>query len=293
MVSPQTPRRIRSGLIPTPRGADRTLAKGFTLIDLTVSIGVLGVLLALFLPAVQRAREAARRLQCKNNLKQLGIGLHVYHDTHRCFPPGSLNSWSWIAQMLPEMEQANTQRQLNFRLDLQQTILEGNNVALTDTLVPFLMCPSDPNSQSIFVSPQLNDQRFAHTNYLGTQSDPDANAAGMFAIETFLRLRDVVDGTSQTLFVGERGIDFKPGTKGEFGWWIIGAPLESFMTVADGMQPGPSADLDSVKHWWSYHDGGLSFLFVDGSVRFLNDAMDPQTFVSLGSRNGGEIVRQE
>jgi type II secretory pathway pseudopilin PulG len=293
MVYLQIPGRIRSCQNSTRRGAGGTRANGFTLIDLAVTIGVMAVVIALLLPAVQRAREAARRLQCKNNLRQLGIGLHLYHDAHRTFPAGSLNSWSWITQMLPEMEQANAQRQLNFRMDLEQSILAGTNVASADVLVPFLMCPSDPNSQSIFVSPQFLDQRFAHTNYLGTQSGPDTNAAGMFGIQTFVRLRDVVDGTSQTLFVGERGIDFKPGTKGEFGWWVLGAPLETFMTVTDGMQQGPSTDLDSVKRWWSYHDGCLSFLFVDGSVRFLNESMDPQVFAGLGSRNGGESVQPE
>jgi prepilin-type processing-associated H-X9-DG protein len=293
MVSSQTAARIRSGLNLTQPGTSRGRANGFTLIDLAVTIGVLAVIIALLLPAVQRARDAARRLQCKNNLRQLGVGLHLYHDAHRTFPAGSLNSWSWIAQMMPEMEQASMQRELNFRLDLEQSILTGSNVACADVLVPFLLCPSDPNSQSIYVSPQFHDQRFAHTNYLGTLSDPDANATGMFGIETFVRLRDVVDGTSQTLFVGERGIDFQPNTKGEFGWWTLGAPLETFMTVTDGMQQGPSTDLDSVKRWWSYHDGGLSFLFVDGSVRFLNDTMDPRIFASLGSRNGGESVQSE
>jgi Tfp pilus assembly protein PilE len=293
MVSPQTAARIRFGLNPTQIRTGRGRANGFTLIDLAVTIGVLAVIIALLLPAVQRARESARRLQCKNNLRQLGVGLHLYHDAHRTFPAGSLNGWSWIAQMLPEMEQANGQRQLNFRMDLEQSILAGNNVALADTLVPFLMCPTDPNSPSLFVSPQFLNQQFAHTNYLGTQSDPNTNSTGMFGIETFIRLRDVVDGTSQTLFVGERGIDFKPSTKGEFGWWILGAPLESFMTVTDGLQQGPSSDLDSVKRWWSYHDGCLSFLFVDGSVRFLNESMDPQIFAALGSRNGGEMVQPE
>ena len=289
MVDPQIAGPIRSGLNPTRREAGGTRAHGFALIDLAVTIGVMAVVIALLLPAVQRAREAARRLQCKNNLRQLGIGLHLYHDAHRTFPAGSLNGWSWIAQVLPEMEQADLQRQLDLRLD---PISAGAPVARTDTLVPFLMCPTDPNSRSVFVSPQL-DQRFAHTNYLGTQSDPTTNATGMFGIETIIRLRDVVDGTSQTLFVGERGIDFKPGTNGQFGWWVLGAPLETFMTVSDGLQQGPSADLDSVKRWWSYHDGSLSFLFVDGSVRFLNETMDPQTFAALGSRNGGEIVRQD
>ena len=289
MIDSQSPGPIRSGLSSIRRAAGGTRASGFTLIELAVTIGVLAVLIALLLPAVQRAREAARRLQCKNNLRQLGAGLHLYHDAHRMFPAGSLNGWSWIAQMLPEMEQADLQRQLDLRLD---PISPGAPVSRTDTLVSFLMCPTDPNSQSVFVSPQL-DQRFAHTNYLGTQSDPTTNATGMFGIETFVRLRDVVDGTSQTLFVGERGIDFKPGTNGQFGWWVLGAPLETFMTVSDGLQQGPSADLDSVKRWWSYHDGSLSFLFVDGSVRFLNETMDPQTFAALGSRNGGEMVRQD
>ena len=290
MVFPQ--KQDRSGSKPVLPLRPQTRRRAFTLIDLVVTISLVAVVVALLLPAVQR-RVSARRLQCKNNLRQLGIGLHLYHDANRTFPAGSLNAWSWIAQMLPEMEQANTGQRLNFSLDLEQSILAGANVTNTDSLVPFLICPSDPYGESIYVSPEFMDKHFAHTGYLGTQSDPETNASGMFGIHTFLGLRDVVDGTSQTLFVGERGVDHRPSATGEFGWWILGAPLETFMTVADGMQQGPSGDLDAVKRWWSYHDGGLSFLFVDGSVRFLNDTMDAQTFSSLGSRNGGEIVRQQ
>ena len=126
--------------------------------------------------------------------------------------------------MLPEMEQANTGQRLNFSLDLEQSILAGANVTNTDSLVPFLICPSDPYGESIYVSPEFMDKHFAHTGYLGTQSDPETNASGMFGIHTFLGLRDVVDGTSQTLFVGERGVDHRPSATGEFGWWILGAP---------------------------------------------------------------------
>jgi prepilin-type N-terminal cleavage/methylation domain-containing protein len=265
--------------------------RGFTLLELIIAISVIALIMGLLLPAVQSARAAARLAQCKNNLKQLGLALNVYHDSNRCFPAGSLDGWSWIAQLLPELEQTGLQSKLNFRVQLQEAIQTGQNVTQTDIVIPTLLCPSDPRSAYNFVSPDLGGGKpFAHTNYLGTESSTDGKDNGMFDLQSCIRMRDVLDGTSQTLFVGERGVDRSSTNPGKFGWWILGAPFETFMSVSDGMQSSPTTDVQSVQTWWSNHPGGIAFCFVDGSVHFLNNAMGPTVFASLGTRAGGEMV---
>jgi prepilin-type N-terminal cleavage/methylation domain-containing protein len=264
--------------------------RGVTLLEVIVVIAVIALLLAILLPAVQAAREAARLTQCKNNLKQMGLALNVYHDNHRCFPGASLDGWSWIAQSLSELEQSGLKSDLNFRLQLQNAMQTGQNIGQSDVILNSLLCPSDPNSTSIYVSTQGGQGRFAHTNYLGTESSTTGNEDGMFDFQTCLRMRDVVDGTSQTLFVGERGIDHINSKIGQFGWWVLGAPYETVMSVAGGIQSDGANGLQTIQSWWSHHPGGIAFCFVDGSVHFLNASMNPTVFASLGTRSGGEMV---
>jgi prepilin-type N-terminal cleavage/methylation domain-containing protein/prepilin-type processing-associated H-X9-DG protein len=266
------------------------IRRGFTLLELIVAISVVAMLTAILLPAVQQAREAARLVQCKNNLRQMGIALTAYHDSHRCFPGGALDGWSWIAEILPEVDQANLQSNLNLRLELGQAMQTGQNVGITDAVLPALLCPSDPNGSSIFVATEFGGRRFAHTNYLGTESSGPAKENGMFDLQNCLRLRDVVDGTSQTLFVGERGIDRVNNKIGQFGWWTFGASYETVMSVAGGMESGPTTGVQSIQTWWGYHPGGVPFSFVDGSVHFMNNSMDPTVFLALGTRAGGEMA---
>lgn len=136
------------------------MRRGFTLIELLVAIAIIAILIALLLPAVQQAREAARRTQCKNNLKQLGLALHNYRDVHMVFPPGSLRgsglAWGWVSRTLPFFEQASAYSTIDFTqtdcvvfLKAQQAADKSN---ATSVLLPMLTCPSDPRSGTQLLS---------------------------------------------------------------------------------------------------------------------------------------------
>lgn len=260
--------------------AARSPRPAFTLIELLVVIGVIGVLVALLLPAVQAAREAARRMSCQNHLRQMGLALHNYHAAYRIFPPGSLHEWSWEARILPQLEQGSVYQRFHFGLEP----FEQGNADELHHEVPTLLCPSDPYSDEIHVSEPLGGLRFAHTNYLG--SSADGADRGMFGYYASAAIRDVLDGTSQTLFVGERGvIDDGEDTH---GWWTWGAG--TMISPSQSFREGDHADPESIRHWWSYHPGGGEFLLVDGSVRFFSYATDAETIAAMGTRDGGEVV---
>lgn len=256
--------------------------RGFTLIELLAVIAIVGLLVALLLPAVMQAREAARRSQCQNNLKQLGVALLNHHGVHRWFPAGTKNEWSWNAQLLPQLEESNVQARFDFK---REPFEVPNNIA-TDFLVPVLLCPSDSNSILIHEPKNLLGFRFAHTNYLGSFDAGDKVRRGMFGEYDRVRLREVLDGTSQTLFVGERGVVVVDGQT--HGWWVWGP--ETVISATNGFREGHTEDPESRNHWWSHHADGGHFLFVDGSVHFLSYSIDPMVFASLGTKDGGEIV---
>ncbi|HWL07422.1 MAG TPA: DUF1559 domain-containing protein [Planctomicrobium sp.] len=208
--------------------------KGFTLIELLVVIAIIAILVALLLPAVQQAREAARRSQCKNNLKQIGLALHNYHDTFSTFPPGWVShlthftsndftnnrftgrNWGWSAMILPNLDQGPLYNRLNFSV---APPLGTATDSLTATTIPVFQCPSDsgPKRQ------EDNGSFFAISNYLGvygasrprdqnveiTPGDDDRRTngitpqPGVFYINSKIGIRDITDGTSNTFVVGE------------------------------------------------------------------------------------------
>ncbi|MCA9046626.1 MAG: DUF1559 domain-containing protein [Planctomycetaceae bacterium] len=198
--------------------------RGFTLIELLVVIAIIAVLIALLLPAVQQAREAARRSACKNNMKQIGLGLHNYHDTHGTFPPtqvfthfnGAPNSsggiprnHTWIAMTLPFLDQAPLYNQINFSAPMFD---QGANAFQVDSLgksivatqIPVLQCPSDP----AFNGNTALSHGVSHTNYAGANGwDWWYRAAhpvsGVFQNGGNTRIRDITKGTSSTIMVGE------------------------------------------------------------------------------------------
>jgi type II secretory pathway pseudopilin PulG len=195
-----------------------------------VVIAIIAILIAQLLPAVQQAREAARRTQCKNNLKQIGLAMHNYHDLHKTFPPGWVRqtdnaaNWSWMVYLLPMLEQGNLYAQLEVGdpLSLGQALEGVNNVRLMQTPVPGFRCPSD-------TAPDLNDKHplqsesgnhlpVAISNFVGAAGGLDWNfgeVTGTFGMNTSVAIKDITDGTSNTLVVGERCWTLQTGNNGK------------------------------------------------------------------------------
>ncbi len=297
--------------------------RGFTLIELLVVIAIIAVLIALLLPAVQQAREAARRTQCKNNLKQIGLAMHNYHDQFRCFPPGYISidpasgqmtpvdggsGAGWALLMLPQMEQGT----LYNKFDLNLPITAPAHAPLIKTSISAFLCPSDSAPATSWkieseASPGTVLAELATANYVaafGTVSLDDCeNAPGTAPVTTAgqcvgngsvyhnsrTSLRDFTDGTSSTVFVGERK------TKAVDGWWSTWAGM-----VAGGEETGQRV-LGSVDHtpnhpathfddFSSPHVGGTQFLMADGHVRFMSENIDAALYQALGTIRGSEVV---
>jgi len=287
---------------------------GFTLIELLTVIGVIGMLVALLLPAVQAARESARRTQCANNLKQIALALHNYHDRCRSLPPSTVVDWnqpeptgwwSWIVRILPELEEQPLYDQFDLRDDVWTNSTRYK--PYTSQRLAVLICPTDPNSEVIYQSSEDSpfDEAFALTNYLGcrgsTRQEPDAEGNyprkmpgnGVFPdVNQVVRLSHVTDGTSRTILAGERPAD----PEAYWGWWAAGRGVDDHgladyvLDVSEGLCEGDLASDADLLHFWSAHPGGAHFAMCDGSVRFLTYSIDPSTFLALGSRHAGEIA---
>lgn len=267
----------------------RTYVKrGFTLIELLVVIAIIAILIALLLPAVQQAREAARRSTCKNNLKQIGLALHNYHETHRIFPPGFLMDHGWLSTtyMLPFMDQAPLYNKLSPNGPMDVT----NATVLADirTILPAYLCPSsaDPNPSQNADIP-VNGVAIGLSNYLGINGNLDLRCTsrpkGMFYQNSRVKIRDITDGTSNTIAFSERTtVNDADGTNHRGGVWAgvthpcptngfdnirnftIQARVGWSMINGSGYQFGPS----------SLHVGGAHFLLADGRVRFISENID-------------------
>jgi prepilin-type N-terminal cleavage/methylation domain-containing protein/prepilin-type processing-associated H-X9-DG protein len=242
---------------------------GFSLVELLVVIMVIGILIALLLPATQSAREAARRSQCSNNLKQIGLALHSYHDRYGQFPPATIGphnvprerQFSWLVAILPFLEQQDLYGKL--RLDLPWD--HPHNAALLQTPLQVLLCPSDP-------SPQMTQQGYPKTSYVaitGADSTQGSGSTrGVMGFDKGLRMAEIVDGTSNTIMVAEV-------TDG--GPWFAGGA-------------GTARRIDELrgKETWSQHPGGGNFLFTDGSIRFVGADTEAQILRHLATAQGME-----
>jgi prepilin-type N-terminal cleavage/methylation domain-containing protein len=282
----------------------------FTLVELLVVIAIIGILVALLLPAVQAAREAARRMSCNNNLEQVGLALHNYHDTHKSLPMGWIGidpatgqqhalgqpGWGWAATILPFLEQSNTESLINGVLP----ITDPANLAARQTHLPIYRCPSDANSQELFeITGSMPTVRISTANYvgiagtielancetlpIGTQCQTD----GIFYHNSSTAFRDIVDGLSNTFMGGERSSKIKNST------WVGSIPgadegFERFLGLADDHPPNTEGvHLDDLS---SYHPAGVNFVIVDGSVRLITDTIDLRAYRALATRQGGEAV---
>lgn len=291
----------------------RPRRRGFTLVELLVSIAIIGVLIAILLPAVQYAREAARLTSCRNRLRQIGLAFHEYEGQRRVYPsssttfiengvwspsPESFHLHSWASLILPHLEQSNLQSRINY----QVSALAAANRQAASTIVPVYRCPS-------YVGPDYSREpryvklspTFAIRNYvaLGATTidklwqEPD----GAIYWQSETRPRDLVDGLSNTLFLAETR---EPNA----AVWIDGsaAAVSSLIydpnsaTFSDSIislnyhpyYPSGGQGIDSDWGPSSMHPGGALHLLADGSVQFIKDSIAFNVYTALATRAGGE-----
>ena len=273
----------------------RSRIAGFTLVELLVVIAIIGILIGLLLPAVQAVRAAARSTQCRNNLKQLGLALHNYHQSVKCFPVGNVypTFWTFQTMLLPYVEEKALYELCNFKAhDCFHSVMEkpGKKGAPSHPL-DVMNCPADPKAGSLWIDDDYWGT-YATGSYFGVVGTEKHATDGMLYSNSGVRAIEVIDGTSMTLFVGERGAVHDH----LFGWWGCGYGSEgtgvgdNLLDVEFGLSAG-SQQPEHRFHFWSHHPGGgAQFLFVDSSVHFLSYHIDYQLFRDLSTRDGGEVV---
>lgn len=301
----------RSGL----RRRARLARTGWTLLELLVVLGIIAVLVGLLLPAVQRVREAAARTACANNLKQIGLALHNYHDTQTRFPAGfSLQAdgsrypyLGWTGRILPYVEQDSLWKRIQraFAGDPHPFDFYGDaeQIAILGIVVKNYGCPSDPRT---FQATNKGGAYTAFTSYLGVSGTESSRQDGLLFKDSTVSMSQITDGTSNTLLVGER----PPSADLLFGWWyrgwgqrmdgsaemLLGVQERDWLGSRYACPPGPYAygpgRIDNqcdMFHFWSMHPGGANFVLADGSVRFLAYSTRP-SMPALATRAGGEVV---
>ncbi len=296
--------------------------RGFTLIELLVVIAIISVLIALLLPAVQSAREAARRVQCINNLKQMGLAFHNYHSINDRFcigyiawPNSNTNvtspGWGWASALLPELEQQPLYSATNFGLPIEAP---SNQTSRTTTLSVFV-CPSD-RFTGLFTMNDVNGNPIAdaETNSYAGNYGRDMKIAtypdtgnGMLMRNQAYGIRDITDGSSETFLVGERGaiLTRTPWVGAINGGVMVITPGSTSQSTRTKTAPvetlaradtngGTSTDLFfDPDDFYTPHPAGIHFLRCDGSVLFIKSSISAAVYGGLCSRNMGEIVSSD
>ncbi|MEW4564828.1 DUF1559 domain-containing protein [Bremerella sp. JC770] len=305
--------------------------RGFTLVELLVVIAIIGVLVALLLPAVQQAREAARRIQCSNQLKQIGLSLHNYHDTHQVFPPlyiydspyddtaaqgggtgeltmdsGRSTGWGWCAFLLPFNEQTAL-----FDLGgIGQGTFPAQSAPACQTVVAGFICPSSSadnqvngtNSGRCFFAEKVGANDLiatssyvaSHDNTQGRNKNEIGREIGGFGINSRTNFSKIVDGTSNTIAVGERSYAKTAAYSANrtvptwIGTCSANTGNQDFMFDIGGSSAFPmnysgGSDNDRGKTFGSQHPGGAQFALFDGSVKFIPETIDVDTDAAVDS----------
>ena len=317
--------------------------RGFTLIELLVVIAIIGILIALLLPAIQAAREAARRATCMNNLTQLGIALQNYQAAHEVLPPGTIDAqgpirsvpkgyhMGWMVQLLPYVEETVTFKNIDFSVG----VYDKKNAPARDIGIALFRCPSysgpgglqgeDPEDEAddAFdpMGPTYDSYIAWLSNYAGCHHDVEApideDNHGVFFLNSHISSKDITDGTTHTIFLGEKldsgkDLGWMSGTRatlrntgtainmtvGGTGMWRGGdfgvgydpaaAPAEEEMQPA--VDPAAEQKGLAVGGFNSEHSGGTNFLFGDGAVRLLSQDIARNVFQQLGHRADGKLL---
>jgi prepilin-type N-terminal cleavage/methylation domain-containing protein len=306
-----TSKRIRDG------------AAAFTLVEILVVVAIIGILIAILLPAIQHSRESARKSQCANNLKQLGLAMHLYLIQYQAFPPGYVSAvlpdhddggpgWSWAAKLMPNIEEAAIHGEINYAASLRSPEME--KVRLTS--VPLFLCPSDDMFEPIIDIPSKSSTRIickmAAGNYVGSAGTvrPTCKRCrdlfdGVFGRNRAIKPEELLDGLSKTLAVGERASYWsrpviwgvlpnskildnqKPGLYAAGPAYVLGTTFNEGFNIedsADDMDHGTIGTF--AESFGSRHPGGAFFLFCDAGVRFVWDDADPAIMNALSTRDG-------
>ncbi len=309
-----------------PYTAVRCRSRGFTLIELLVVIAIIAILIALLLPAVQQAREAARRTQCRNHLKQIGLAIHNYESTFTKFPPSSISGfgqgvWNWpgtgaadpnirlhsfASLILPYMDGAN----LYNTIDYSTSALGPANRTAAAQVLPFYRCPSYSgktySDDPLYVT-TVGYSQFAIRNYVAMGAKTVVGLSGAIPAEGVMyprsktSFRDITDGSSNTLMIAETREE-------QAAVWIDGSSASvaaRWMALVPPTYAGNTTSINYKTYFpggvfpnsigqtygpSSQHTGGAHHLLCDGAVRFLSENLDVNTYDALTSRNGGEVV---
>lgn len=294
----------------------------FTLVELLAVISIVGLLIAITLPAVQMVREAARKTACGNNVRQLSLGLMNFESSQGQLPMGlrslepigrtnssahDFYGMSWITRILPHLEQNALWRRAKSDYELVPVPF-GIHLGM-QSLLPVVGCPSDPMSGKVQSTHQ--GYRVTCTNYLGVNGTNFQKRDGVFTYDMPIRFSMISDGLSNTLMIGER----PPSKDFWYGWWYAtGSGSESTGDVTlgvaelnptqasgissylDDCPPGPyryvagrNEQCDTL-HFWSHHPSGSNFALADGSVHFISYTTDSSVIEALASRAGQEVV---
>lgn len=299
-------------MCPSPKANRRA----FTLVELLVVIFIIGVLIALLLPAVQAAREAARRMTCQSRVRQIALALHQYHDARGALPPGKSTDRPgnrqihafWLLHALPYMEHDALAGESDIEFRAQPNAFIPYPHATQHAVVNLFACPSDPR---VFSQQWTHQNRIvALTSYVGAVGSDYRAKNGVLHADSTTKLGHITDGTSNTLLFGER----PPSPDFWYGWWYAGygqngegspdallgaAEFNDDASYLGGCGPGPHRfskgklqEMCDTLHFWSLHPGGANFAYADGSVHFLSYSA-AEILPKLATRAGGEPLPGE